>query len=280
MNRLLQIPLLVLLGAAAATSFGAQRGQRSPASVRPPATLTPQFYTSGQIAFGEGRFVARCGFCHGRDAGGGEGDGPDLTRSDFVSEDVYGNKIGPLVRNGIPSAGMPAFFIDDIDDNELGAIVAFIHDRKARAEAVEGGRRSVAPEDLATGVAESGRAWFNGAGGCSACHSATGDLAGLASRFEGLNLLQRMLYPNVGRGGTPQARVTVREGNGQVVTGTLRSQSEFSITMTDANGQERTWATGDVSFEVDDPLEAHFEALGRYTDADMHNVYAYLETLQ
>lgn len=277
MRRFVQISLLVLLGAGTATVLGAQRGQRSPAAARPPATLAPQFYASGQIAYGEGRFVARCGFCHGRDAAGGEGDGPDLTRSDFVSEDVYGNKIGPLVRNGIPAAGMPAF---DIDDTELGAIVAFIHDQKARAEAAEGGRRSVAPEDLLTGNAEAGRAWFNSTGGCTACHSATGDLAGVASRFEGLTLLQRMLYPNVGRGGAPQARVRVTDGDGQVVTGTLRSESEFSITITDTSGQERTWATGDVRFEVEDPLDAHFEALGRYSDADMHNVYAYLETLR
>ena len=30
----------------------------------------------------------------------------------------------------------------------------------------------------------------------------------------------------------------------------------------------------------DDPLAAHFEQLGKYTDADMHNVYAYLESLK
>jgi cytochrome c oxidase cbb3-type subunit 3 len=277
MTRFIQMSILFLLVAGTASLLGAQRGQRSPAAQRPPATLAPQFYAAGQIAAGEGRFVARCGFCHGRDAGGGEGGGPDLTRSDFVSGDVYGNKIGPLVRNGIPSAGMPAF---DIDDSELGAIVAFVHDQKARAEAAQGGRRSVAPEDLRTGNAEAGRAWFNGAGGCAACHSATGDLAGVANRFEGLTLLQRMLYPSGGRGGGPQARVTVTEGNGQVVTGILRSGSEFTITITDSAGQERTWSTDDVTFEVDNPLEAHFEALGRYTDADMHNVYAYLETLR
>jgi cytochrome c oxidase cbb3-type subunit III len=277
MKRFVLISLVLLLGAATVTVFGAQRGQRSPAAVQPPSTLTPQFYTSGQVAFGEGRFVARCGFCHGRDAAGGEGDGPDLTRSDFVSEDVYGNKIGPLVRNGIPSAGMPAF---DIDDNELGAIVAFIHDEKARAEAAQGGRRSVEPEDLRTGDAEAGLAWFNGEGGCTACHSATGDLAGVASRLEGLTLLQRMLYPSGGRGGGPQTRVRVTESNGNVVTGTLRSENEFSITMTDTNGQQRTWNAGDVRFEVDDPLDAHFRLLGRYTDTEMHNVYAYLETLR
>jgi cytochrome c oxidase cbb3-type subunit III len=35
-----------------------------------------------------------------------------------------------------------------------------------------------------------------------------------------------------------------------------------------------------VKVQVDDPLSAHFVQLGKYTDSDMHNVYAYLETLK
>jgi cytochrome c oxidase cbb3-type subunit 3 len=35
-----------------------------------------------------------------------------------------------------------------------------------------------------------------------------------------------------------------------------------------------------VKVKVDDPLNAHFERLGKYTDADMHSVYAYLESLK
>ena len=35
-----------------------------------------------------------------------------------------------------------------------------------------------------------------------------------------------------------------------------------------------------VKVKIDDPLSAHFDQLGKYTDADMHNVYAYLETLK
>ena len=79
---------------------------------------------------------------------------------------------------------------------DLDAIVAFIHDQKTKAEALGGGRRSVDDADLATGDAAAGRRYFNGVGGCSACHSATGDLSGIASRYEGLALLQRMLYPS------------------------------------------------------------------------------------
>src|SRR5206468_7302715 len=132
----------------------------------------------------ESLFAARCGFCHGRDAAGGEG-GPDLTRSTLVAGDVRGDKIGPIVRNGRVDKGMPAFNFTDAD---LAGIVAFIHERTAKADAPQGSRRSVEIEDLKTGSAEAGRIYFNGAGGCATCHSPTGDLAGVATRLQGLAL--------------------------------------------------------------------------------------------
>jgi cytochrome c oxidase cbb3-type subunit 3 len=128
---------------------------------------------------------------------------------------------------------MPAFSTSSIGDADLAAIVAFIHDQKTQAEGLGGGRRSVEDADLATGDAAAGRRYFNGAGGCSSCHSATGDLAGIASRYQGLALLMRMLYPS-----------------------------------------------GKPAPASPDALSAHFDQLGKYTDDDMHNVYAYLVTLQ
>src|SRR5262249_21345442 len=73
-------------------SPGTGRGQASPASVPPPPTATPQTYPPEQVAAGRPMFSAQCGFCHGRDAMGGES-GPDLTRSKLVAEDVHGDKI-------------------------------------------------------------------------------------------------------------------------------------------------------------------------------------------
>ena len=168
---------------------------------------------------------------------------------------------------------MPAFTLSDSDFN---AIVAFIHDQKVKAEAVSGGRRGVEPEDLRTGDAEAGRKYFNGEGSCSKCHSATGDLAGISNRFRGLALLQRMLNPP--RSALPKSTVTT--ASGEIVTGALASRDEFTITFTDTTGAMRTWAVGDIKFTLDDPVSAHFEQLGKYTDEAMHNVYAYLETLR
>ena len=110
---------------------------RPQASQRPPQTATPQSYPAEQVKAGAPLFAAQCGFCHGRDAMGGE-TGPDLTRSPVVAEDVRGDKIIPVVRGGRPDKGMPPFNLPDAD---LAAIVAFIHDTKTKAESLEGNRR-------------------------------------------------------------------------------------------------------------------------------------------
>jgi cytochrome c oxidase cbb3-type subunit 3 len=254
------------------------RGQASPASQRPPQTKVAQEYPAGQIDAGRVQFASQCGFCHGRDAAGGAG-GTDLTRSTLVAEDVRGDRLGPLIRSGRPAQGMPPFALSD---SELAAIVAFIHDQKRQADTASGGRRSVDAADLQTGDAAAGKRYFDAA--CTRCHSATGDLAGVATRRQGLTLLQRMLYPSPGgRGGDPSRvpqTVTVTLSSGQAVTGRLAYRDEFTIALTDADGWYRSWPAAQVRFTVDDPLEAHVAQLGKYTDDDMHNVLAYLQTLR
>jgi len=248
---------------------------QSPASPPRPLTVTPQTYPVEQIQAGAVRFVSQCGFCHGRDAAGGES-GPDLTRSELVAEDTRGDKIGPLLRAGRPDKGMPAFNLSDAD---RGAIVAFIHDQKTKFETLGGGRRAVSDTDLATGNAGAGRTYFNGAGGCSGCHSPTGDLAGIARRHQGLTLLQRMLYPS-GRPAPAPAKVTFTLPSGQTVIAPLAEEDEFTVSVFDPVGVRQTYEKSAVKFKIEDPRAAHFDQLGKYTDADMHNVFAYLDTLK
>src|SRR6266571_2897086 len=66
---------------------------------------TPLAAPSALIEGGRDLFSQQCGFCHGRDAGGGE-TGPDLTRSKLVAEDVKGDKLGPVSREGRTDKGM------------------------------------------------------------------------------------------------------------------------------------------------------------------------------
>jgi len=224
-----------------------------------------------QVQTGQRVFASQCGFCHGRDAMGGE-TGPDLTKSPLVRDEAAGDRLRAVVRDGRVDKGMPAFRLTDAD---LTAVVAFIRDQKIKSES-PGARRSVSAADLQTGDAEAGRRYFNGGGHCAMCHSPTGDLAGVASRLQGLQLLQRMLYPSNGRG----AKAVVTLASGETVRGALAYRDEFTIALTDEAGRYLSWPAAQVKVTVDNPLEAHAEQLGKYTDDDMHNVLAYLQTLR
>lgn len=216
-------------------------------------------------------FEQKCAFCHGRDAGGGE-TGPDLTRSKIVAEDLHGDKIGVLVRAGRTEKGMPAFNISDLD---LSALAAFLHAQKTLAESQKGGRKGVDVSDLQTGNAEAGKAYFNGAGTCSSCHSATGDLAGVAAKYEGLKLEEQMLFPRAAH-----AKVTVHLKSGESITGKLAYRDEFTIGLIDSEKHYRSWSTKLVQFSVDDPAARHADLLPKYSDDDIHNLMAYLQTLK
>jgi cytochrome c oxidase cbb3-type subunit 3 len=248
---------------------------QSPASPPRPKPATAQTYSADQIRAGEAQFSAQCGFCHGRDAAGGES-GPDLTRSKLVADDARGDKIGPVIREGRPNAGMPAFKLSTEDQN---AVVAFIHGQMDKFAAFGGGRRTVEPADLATGNAADGKAYFQGSGGCAGCHSPTGDLAGIGRRYQGLALLRRLLYP-AGPPGPSPAKAIFTLPSGQTLTAPLAGEDEFSVTILDPTGARQTYSRGAVKVKVDDPMSVHFIQLGKYSDADMHNVYAYLETLK
>ena len=216
-------------------------------------------------------FQQSCSFCHGRDAAGGEG-GPDLTRSKLVLADVGGNKISDVVRNGRIEKKMPAFAFSD---QELTGLAAFIHAAVAKATAAPGGRRGVDVADLQTGSVQAGKQYFYGAGTCSTCHSPTGDLAGVASRHEGLELEERMLYPR-----DAKSRATVTLASGEKVTGTVAYLDEFTIGLRDAEGVYRSWDLGHVQYVLDAPAKKHALLFPNYTDKNIHDLMAYIQTLR
>jgi cytochrome c oxidase cbb3-type subunit 3 len=232
---------------------------------------------------GETLFQAQCGFCHGRDATGGAA-GPDLTDSELVAKDRGGSTIIPVIRTGRPDRGMPAF---PLPNRDLKLLVDYIHARKTAVDKNPGRRRKVSVADLSTGSADAGRQYFNGAGGCAACHSPTGDLAGVGARYRGLALLQRFLNPTSGNaavapGEKPKpnpATVTVTLPSGETISGPLVFRDEFTIALRDAGGWFRSWPRSSVTVAIEDPLQAHADQLGKYTDDDVHNLFAYLQTL-
>ncbi len=243
----------------------------TPSAVRQNTKPAPQTFPPAQVEQGQSLFLQNCAFCHGRDAGGGE-TGPDLTRSTLVAQDVKGDKISVVVRNGRPDKGMPRF---SLPDSDIAALVAFVHTETNQAESQVGGRRGVDVADLQTGNADAGKAYFDGAGGCASCHSPTGDLAGVASRYQGLKLEERMLYPR-----KAVAEATVTLPSGQSVIGKMVYHDEFTIGIRDSSGWYHSWPINQVKYSVKEPAQAHAELLGKYTDDDIHNLMAYLQTLK
>jgi mono/diheme cytochrome c family protein len=227
--------------------------------------------TSGLADAGGSLFHQNCAFCHGRDAMGGE-TGPDLTQSNLVLNDTTGEKIAAVVREGRPDNKMPGF---NFSSQEMRSIIAFIRAREAEAKAHPGGRRGVSIEDLQTGNAEAGKRYFEGPGGCTKCHSTTGDLAGLANRYKGLDLERRMLYPE-----DAKSTVTLTLSSGEKVSGTLAYRDEFTVALRDGSGVYRSWPTSRVHYTVESPADGHVELLDKYTDDDVHNLMAYLQTLR
>lgn len=226
---------------------------------------------NAQAAAGQAIFRQNCGFCHGQDARGASG--PDLIRSTLVNHDVQGNLIGQVVHNGRPEKGMPAF---QLPDTQIAEIAAFLHAQAKLASTVS--RRVPTEYPLATllvGNADAGKQYFNGAGQCAHCHSPSGDLAHIASKYKPLELQSRIVYPY---GENPVATVT--DAAGHTFKGEQVYADEFLVTLRLSDGTLRTWTRRGIRVEVRDPLAAHVALLDRYTDKDIHDLFAYLETLQ
>jgi mono/diheme cytochrome c family protein len=242
-----------------------------PATTPPGAPATPPAAEHADAGPGASIYQQNCAFCHGRDLGGGDS-GPDLTRSKLVAEDVNGDKIGYVVANGRPENKMPKFNFTGVEMTDL---VGYIHAQVKLAATRKGGRRGVDVADLQTGNAAAGERYFNGAGGCKACHSPTGDLAGVASRYQGLQLEEQMLYPR-----NAHDTLTVTLPSGETVTGRLEYQDEFVVGLRDSTGTYRSWPVSAIKYKIDSPVSAHVDQFPKYTDEDIHNLMAYIQTLK
>ena len=80
---------------------------------------------------------------------------------------------------------------------------------------------------------------------------------------------------------TPVATVTL--ASGQSFSGKLDHIDDFTVSLHDSRGNFRSFARDGATpprVEIHDPLQTHTEMLRQYTDADIHNVTAYLVTLK
>lgn len=222
---------------------------------------------------GEPLYVAQCAFCHGEDGRGGESGAADLLRSQLALDDESGSTLGPFLADGRPNRGMPSFTFSQSDLVDLAAYV-----REIQRGAIF--RNNYPIINVMTGNAERGRAFFNGAGGCTGCHSITGNLAGIGSKYEPHILQVRMLYPNRGRGARPVMASVIPRFGGTPSRGELQYQDDFTVQIRDADGYTRSFSTKNVRVVLDDPYKTHLDLLPKYTNEQMHDVLTFLGTIR
>jgi mono/diheme cytochrome c family protein len=226
-------------------------------------------------------WVAECVTCHGPLARGTD-TGPNLLRSLVFLRDRYGSELGPFLKKGHPlQSGKPA---SSLGDAQIADIAHFL--RKQLNDTLRGSP-AFTVQNFKSGDPKAGEEFFNGAGKCSACHSPQKDLAGLASRYDTVDIQQRLLFPGGGRGrrgGAPPAsavRVTVTPQGGAPVSGALVYMDDFVVALQEPNGTSRSFRrTASLKIDRTDPLEAHHTLLDTITDKNIHDVVAYLETLR
>jgi hypothetical protein len=150
------------------------------------------------------------------------------------------------------------------------------------------------PVTILVGDAGAGKSYFQAK--CASCHSVTGDLKGIGSKFDDPKLLQNFfLIPGGGRGGfggfgggggapsnIPPTTVTVTYAGGQKLEGRLTRIDDFIVILTQADGTQRTVRRDGETpkVEIHDPLQPHKDLLPVYTDKNIHDLTAYLVTVK
>jgi mono/diheme cytochrome c family protein len=212
----------------------------------------------------------------------------------LVLHDRVGTELGPFLKKGHPTqSGAASASIGDADVKDLAHFI------RQRVNDTLRGSPIFDVQNILTGNAKAGQTFFNGAGGCAKCHSVTGNLAGIGTRLTPVNIHQRMLFPpgpgrGGARGGAPAAgrgaapavspvavRVTVQTPNAKPVSGVLVAMDDFTVSLRDESGAYYSFArTPTLKVEKTVPLAAHIALLDTITDAQIHDLVAYLETLK
>ena len=252
---------------------------------KPPPVAGPDFPRPpgdpAAIARGKQTFSINCGFCHGSGARGGEGGGPNLLRSPIVLNDRSGELIAAIVLNGRADKGMPKF---NLPGDRISDIAAFLHSIDAGADMSP----TYDPKSVLVGNAAAGKAYFNGKGHCTACHSVTKDLAGIGSKYDPPHL-QDAIFTAGGTGifgepspTAPPPSVAVEMPSGTLIKGRLVEMDDFDLVLIEDGGHRRTIRRdGDIPrIQVDNPLQAHLDRVLSWEDQDLHDLTAYLATLK
>jgi cytochrome c oxidase cbb3-type subunit III len=177
---------------------------------------------------GRSAFNSACAGCHGLD-GFGSNKGANISTSTSV-QNLSDAQLASIISNGIPGTDMPAFH--RLTETQVRTIVGYLRSLQG---SVEG--RSTPPGD-----AKRGKEIFFGKGGCSSCHTVSGQ-----GGFFGPNLTnyratssanairhEIVRSPRVPPSDYRPALVTTRAGDRLV--GLIRNEDNFSVQLQTRDG--------------------------------------------
>lgn len=185
-----------------------------------PPTESPQAPEAEKI------FAKQCAVCHGADARGGQYAPRLVGNSDLRGKPV--SWFREVIKNGIPSGGMPGFDLPNADLDGLAILVRALN--------------LPAAEVSVPGDRDRGEKYFWGAGKCGSCHMMLGkgaaigpDLSNVAREMTVAEIRESLLHPSA-RITPGYELITVRLPNGESLRGFRRNESSFELVLQDMQG--------------------------------------------
>lgn len=274
------ICVLALGLASVAAAQGPRRGPRPPEFPAQQRELADP----AVIARGEEIYTGSCRFCHGADLRGGDSGGPNLLRSRLVFNDKEGELIGPIVTQGSNTPGGGMMPPIPMPNDDIKAIAAYLHKvqstMQGQGNPPPGGEKEL---NVLVGDAREGKAYFKSH--CSSCHKDR-DMKGLSEKFPEAMDLQNYWVRGGGdartTGKAPTPTTVTVKANGHKYEGELVRYDDFIVSLREPSGAYRSFSrvAGEPKIDIHNPRQAHLDLLPKYTDKDIHDVTAYLASLQ
>lgn len=242
------------------------------------------------ILRGKALYETNCASCHAADLRGtADGKNPNLLRSGVALRDQKGELIGArLAKHKLPITLIEA---------DTVAVAEYIHSLHASmgGQGSPPGRNPTnVTLNVLVGDPKTGEATFNAV--CGACHSVTGNLKGIASKFADPRALQNGWVSGStstfagrggrgGGGGSVPAVVTLADGS--KLEGMLVREDDFLVVLMLPDGTRKSMArnNGVPRVEIKDPRAGHVDAIVKLAHEDMqnkllHDITAYLWTIK
>jgi cytochrome c oxidase cbb3-type subunit 3 len=242
------------------------------------------------IVRGKALYETNCASCHASDLRGtADGKNPNLLRSGVALRDQKSELIGARVARHTPS-----ITLIEADTVAIAEYIHSVHATMGGQGSPPGRNPTNVTLNVLVGDPKAGEATFNAV--CGSCHSVTGDLRGIASKFPDPRTLQNGWVSGStstvggrggGRGGGSPVPAIVTLADGSKLEGTLVREDDFLVVLILPDGTRKSMArtNGEPRVEVKDRRAGHVDAIVKLAHEDMqnkmlHDITAYLWTIK